>query len=73
MITKNARMTGLDLLGALVRRGGGGLQILARLLATLQKLAVHRVQQQMLWGGSRRGTEADKAGLPSPTSPTEIT
>lgn len=35
LITKNVQRTGLDLLGARARQGGGGLQTLARLGATL--------------------------------------
>ena len=34
LITKNARITGLDLLGALAMQGGEGLWIVARLVAT---------------------------------------
>ena len=69
LITKNARITGLDLLGVLARPGGEGLPKVAKLAATLSKQAAGRVQHGCFAGGFQRGAEADKAELPSLASP----
>lgn len=47
-LKQSVRMAGLDLLGMLAVQGGEELQIVARLVAMIEKLAPHRSQQWKL-------------------------